>query len=240
MSLPPRSSLIVRSHYGDESIALVQFLYENKNINNLFNQIIVVYIDTGWSAKHWPERVLAGEEHVRRCGFRSIRLIAPMSFKELVLERKNFPSSKFQWCANFLKGLPLLTWLDEHDPATEWTIAIAKRQALYRQVVPEYIKSCEYHGERTVWHPILNHSCDNRDDLLLRAGFKPLHNRSLECEPCVNSHAQDLKSMTPDDALKLKELEQQIGKPLFHTVKEPTSGRQNFSMGCGDFFGCGL
>lgn len=235
-----KPSLVVRSHYGDESIALVQFLYETQADYNLFNKIIIVYIDTGWSAKTWPERVKAGEEHVRRCGFESIRLTAPASFEALVFERKSFPSSKFQWCAGFLKGLPLLSWLDKHDPAAQWSVAIAKRQALYRQVVPEYIESCEYHGERRVWHPMLNLSCEERDLLLSRAGFSPLNHRSLECEPCVNSHADDLKNMLPADALKLTQLERRLGKALFPVIKQPAPGRQNFSMGCGDFFGCGL
>lgn len=240
MQFMAKNTLIVRSHYGDESIALVQHLHETQSISNLFNKIIVVYIDTGWSATHWPERVALGEKHVHRCGFESLRLAAPTSFDALVRERNNFPCAKFQWCANFLKGLPLLSWLDEHDPAAEWTIAIAKRQALYRQMVPEYIDSCEYHGERTVWHPMLRLSSEERDLLLERAGFSPLHHRSLECEPCVNSHADDLNNMAVSDQHKLQQLEQHIGKRLFSVIRQPSPDRQNFSMGCGDFFGCGL
>lgn len=235
-----KPSLIVRSQYGDESIALVQFLYENQDFCNLFNKIIIVYINTGWCSQTWPQRIEAGEAHAHRCGFESIRLTAPASFETLVLERKNFPSSKFQWCAGFLKGFPLLSWLDTLDPEAQWCIAIAKRQDLYRQSLPEYIESCEYHGERKVWHPILNLSSEERDQLLSRAGFSTLNHRSLECEPCVNSHAEDLKNMLPADTLKLRKLERRIGKTLFPIIKQPGPGRQNFSMGCGDFFGCGL
>lgn len=240
MAYPPKTTLVIRSNYGDESIALIQWLSENPAQVEAFNKIIVAYVNTGWAASSWADRVEQGLKLVKKCGFESVCLEAPSSFDELVRERKSFPTSKFQWCAGFLKGLPFMSWLDEQDPLGEWIVALPKRQALYRQTISEWIDECEYHGERKVWHPTLTMSDQERDDFILRAGFTPLNHRSLECDPCINSHTDDMARLSLIDREKMQRLEQSIGKVMFPIIKIATKSRENFSMGCGDPFGCGL
>src|SRR5258708_4057588 len=109
--------LVIRSNYGNDSIALIEAIRERQALEPHFKKIYVVYIDTGWAAVKWQERVAKSEKFVKQCGFEAIHLKAKVSFPELVIDRTSFPSTKFQWCAGFLKGLPLLEWLDEHDPA---------------------------------------------------------------------------------------------------------------------------
>lgn len=241
MVCPPNTTIVVRSNYGDESIALIQYLYEHANKLLPSCEVIVVYIHTGWAASHWASRVAEGIGYVERCSFKSVGLSSQETLQELVGERKAFPSSKFQWCANFLKGLPLLTWLDEHDPAGEWVIALPKRQALYQQPsIVAWQEACELHGERALWHPILTLSEKERDEYILRAGWTPLGHRSLECSPCIHSHEGDLQRLSEEDRNKLTILEQKVGKKMFPTIKKRCHDRRHFSMGCGDFFGCGL
>jgi len=239
--------LVVRSNYGDESIALIQFIFEKACAQKLeFLNINVVYIDTGWAGKGWHDRVRQGEGFVKRCGFIPVRLKAKTNFSDLVLERKNFPSKKYQWCAGFLKGLPLISWLDEHDPECKWVIAISKRQALYRKPIEAFIPECEYHGDRQVWHPLIAMSNEERNQKIQQAGFKVLNHHSLECAPCVNSIPVEVARLSLTDQTKLRHLEQKIEKPMFphHQVQDDRTQSShtmdNFSMGCGDPFGCGL
>lgn len=240
MVYPLNTTLIIRSNYGDESIALIQALFDAPARIAAFKQVMVVYVHTGWAATSWSARIEKGIEFVQSCGFKSVCLEAQTRFETLVRERKSFPSSKFQWCAGFLKGLPLMTWLDENDPSGEWIIALPKRQALYRQIIPEIIEECEFHGERKVWHPNLALSDQARDELIKKAGFEILGHRSLECDPCTNSNSDDLARLSEIDRLKMLNLEKEIGKVMFPVIKRPTESRENFSMGCGDPFGCGL
>jgi hypothetical protein len=238
-------TLVVRSNYGDDSIALIQALRDLVCKAELtFSKVIVVYIDTGWAAQGWLTRVSEGERFARSCGFETRRLTSRRSFSELVRERQQFPSQKFQWCAGFLKGIPLMEWLDEVDSACAWTIALPKRQALYRKTIPAVIKECEYHGERDVWHPLVSVNDNERDVLIHRAGFKPLNHRSLECQPCVHSKPQEFAHLHPFDQAKLEWLEGCIQKKMKNPVLFQKTLKNNpmdsFTMGCGDPFGCGL
>jgi hypothetical protein len=236
--------LILRVNYSDESIALIQQIYEEQGkLAPTYRTIYVIYINTGWAADHWHRRVEQGEALARSYQFTPVQLTAKATFPDLVQERQNFPSRKFQWCAGFLKGLPFLEWLDEHDPSAQFCIALPKRAALYRQPLPEYIEECPYHGDRKIWHPLVNISDEQRDQLVQRAGFVASPGRSLECDPCVNSTPSEQQKLSENDRTKLADLEQQVGKVMFTQRLSQSNEKarmQSFSMGCGDPFGCGL
>jgi 3'-phosphoadenosine 5'-phosphosulfate sulfotransferase (PAPS reductase)/FAD synthetase len=233
--------LIIRTNYGDESIALVQWAYEAK-----WEGVVVVYVSTGWEASCWEARILAGEDHVRRCGYELKHLKPTMGFQDYVRGRGAFPSAKFQWCAGFLKALPFLDWLESWDKKGEAIVLLAKRKsaALAQLNMPEWIESCEYHNERSVWHPLINLETRDRDALLASAGFSPLNHRSLECEPCVNSSASDIKRISAEDKLKLKNFETEMGCSFFTEPLLRGEEYQHyldlFYRGCGNRFGCGL
>lgn len=234
-------TIVIRANYGDESIALIQWLHENPQKNRT---VMVCYIDTGWASAEWPKRVLEAEQLAKRYGFTPIRIQSPITFEDLIIQRGDFPSPKFQWCAGFLKGVPFIDWLDKQDPKGEYIIAMAKRQAAYRVTILPQIEACEHHGDRTVWHPMLEVSHQARDELLERAGFKPQYARSQECEPCVNARESDLARLSSVDREKLKRLELKIKKNLFiqgaQVNASRSTSRDDFTMGCGDPFGCGL
>ena len=252
--------IVLRCNFSDESLALIEFIYQKVKANALKDKVCVVYIDTGWAATGWDQRVKSCAEYVVRRGFEMVTLKPPQDFTDMILSRGNFPSVKFQWCVSFMKGLPFLSWLDEVDPNCEWIIALPKRQALYEEPISEFKLECQYHGERDVWHPLYQHSDADREKLVANAGFVPLAQRSLECEPCVKASCQDLKRLSQPDIAKTHKLEQTLLKPMFPIGtfgakggieaaiqwardNEPcTDGKRGsqFSRGCGDPFGCGL
>jgi 3'-phosphoadenosine 5'-phosphosulfate sulfotransferase (PAPS reductase)/FAD synthetase len=247
---------IIRTNYGDDSIALTQWAYEAG-----FKNLRVVYTDTGFAAARFQERIHKGKEHIQRLGFEAVTITSKIRFDEAVLGRRAFPSHEIQWCTSFLKGLPFLEWLDSVDLNCEAVIMMAKRQSTVpNQVIPECIEHCEFHNERAVWHPLIEINDDERNALLERAGVTPLNHRSLECEPCVNSNVADLARMQPEEIDKLEALESELNTSLFSAedfgakgirlqvkwAKENTTpqGKKGyhslFYRGCGNHFGCGL
>jgi hypothetical protein len=263
----PNKQYIIRTNYGDDSLALIQWAFESQ-----LKQVTVVYIDTGWAAKDWIDRVSLCEQYVQAvCQFKTIRITSKITFDQAVLGRGEFPSPKFQWCASLLKGLPFLDWLDENDPQCQAIILIAKRKAASKAQAKllEYIENCEFHNDRKVWHPILELIDIERDNLLRRAGFTPLLHRSLECHPCINSVIDDFKKLHNTDIVKVQTLEIALNidmvsgstldkskgilntinkiiaedlaqKKNKETVNEPEHYLDLFYRGCGNPWGCGL
>ncbi len=251
---------IIQSNYGDDSIALTQWAFE-AGLRN----IIVAYIDTGFASIDWAERIVLGAQHAKSLQFEVVHLKAAISFQDAVRGRGSFPCSKFQWCTGILKALPLLDWLDKIDLNSEALMIMAKRKAAApKQEIPEWIQSSEHHNFRSVWHPLVNCSDENRDELLKRAGISPHYHRSLECHPCVNSTLHELASLKDQDIKKVVALEQELAAPFFAehefgarksisewveyarmcsrscSVNENNQHQARFYRGCGNHFGCGL
>lgn len=246
---------IVFGNYGNETIAVCQYL-----ANAGYTDITVVSTDTGWAAESWRRRVTAARQFVEKLGFTAIELSAAASFSDMVLDRKQFPDQKFQWCAGFLKGLTLLSWLDEHDSACEATIILGKCQSGSRANarLPEFIEESEHYGERQVWHPLYQHDISARDQLIEQAGFSVLTHRSLECDPCVNNNLGDFQRLAVTEQQRLAVLEKQVGRAMFDArnwgheagieqivqwaKRQPefdADEPEQFDMGCGSPYGCG-
>jgi len=225
----------------------MQWAYEQQ-----LNDVYVIYIDTGWADENWFERVDASKRLAQRYHFNFIRLQSKPDFSHLIQDRKDFPSTKFQWCAGFLKGLPLIDWLDEHDPNCEAIILLGKRRADSRANfdLPEYIEESEHYGDRKVWHALFDCDDERFDTLIHATRMVKLKHRSLECDPCVNSFGDDLKRVSKRSCQRLQRLEHQIGKNLFELpieemlkqLKDKTSkisSTEMFDMGCGAPYACG-
>lgn len=241
---------VVVSNFGNDSIALIQWC-----INNKIENLTVVYVDTGWSNASWPQRILEATKYLNNHNINLKILKSNISFSESVLEKQEFPNQKFQWCAGLLKGLPIVSWLDEIDPFCEATILIAALKSSSRGYfsTEEFIEESEHFGDRRVWHPILDISSQTRDILIKESGLTFLtFNRSLECDPCVNCRVKDLVTLVePADIEKVAKLENQLGKTLFDknikdALKESknlndkvNSSLDNYNMGCGSVYGCG-
>lgn len=203
---------VISSSYGNDSLALIQWAYEQK-----FSNLHVVFVDTGWSADGWLERVAKGEDWARSLGFTVHHLIPPVQFEELMISRKGFPNQRYQWCSAHLKGIPLLNWIDELDPACDAIQMIGKRreESRERADTPEWIINSEYHGGRIVRHPLYLHTEVMRNELLERAGYTPLPHRSQECAPCVNANRGDFLLLGEREIIRAECLEFEVGKNMF-------------------------
>lgn len=236
---------IIFGNYGDNTIALIQWAYQTKVPN-----VTVVHVATGWSAPHWKQRILQGQQFVQDCNFKIISLAAKATFSDLVRDRKSFPSGKYQWCPSFLKGLPFLSWLDEVDPACSATVLLGSRRcdSRARANLNEFVEESEHYGERRVWFPLFNHSNEMRDHLIKASGFDILNHRSLECYPCIHSPDSELMTLDATTAQKVAMLEQEIQQVMFPSFTRDIKNRKEnncfsnfeaFDMGCGSYFVCG-
>lgn len=257
--LASKKMFVVISNYGNESIALIQWAHDQR-----LDNVTVVNVDTGWSAPSWPAHVQHCKDWVLGLGMTPITLKPKVDFESLMRTQNGFPSRKFSWCANFLKALPILDWLDSPtvDPVAEATIVLARRRYASRVNfdLPEWIEEEEKLGDRKVWHPLYLHDNDSRNDLIEKANFKVMPHRSLECDPCINSDLSDVLRMDVSvlqrTALLENELnshlldphiyheEQNLFKAIQKLEKSPKlddfEPSELFDMGCGNAFGCGL
>jgi len=202
----------ISSSYGNDSVAMIQWAHE-RSLSNVH----VVFVDTGWAAPGWLDRVDRLEPWVKSLGFAVVHLKSEVTFEELVTKKKGFPNQRHQWCSGILKGLPFLTWIDDADPENKATILIGKRreESHERADTPEFIESSVYHGGRRVWHPLYLHTKAERDELIGRAGFDVLPHRSKECTPCVNANRDDMRRLSEEDIQRVEDLESRVGKTMF-------------------------
>jgi len=203
---------VISSSYGNDSVAMIQWAREQG-----LQEVSVVFVDTGWSAPGWLDRVARMEAWVKSLGFTVIHLKSALGFEDLMVQKKGFPSQRYQWCSGLLKGLPFLTWIDDVDTANTATVMIGKRreESQERADTSEFIESSEYHGGRRVWHPLYLHTEAMRDELLARADITKLPHRSKECAPCINANRDDLRQMTETDIERVEVLEAKVGKTMF-------------------------
>lgn len=203
---------IISSSYGNDSVAMIQWAHEQ-----VLQDVSVVFVDTGWAAPGWLDRVERMEQWANSLGFAVVHLKSPTKFEDLMVLKKGFPSQRYQWCSGTLKGLPFLTWIDEADTENKAIVMIGKRreESQERADTPEFIEQSEYHGGRKIWHPLYLHTEAMRDDLILRAGHKVLPHRSKECSPCINANRDDMRQLTEVDIVRVEALEAKVGKTMF-------------------------
>ena len=239
---------IIIGNFGNHSIAAMQALIEKS-----LTELHFVCVETGWEAAVWPERVRACSDYAKSQGVRVHQLKAKASFAEMVSDRKQFPSPKFQWCASFLKGLVILEHLDDVDPACEAIIVSGKRRADSRRYanLEEFEYEDELYQGRTLWHPLWQTTDAELIELIHKAGFNLLPHQSLECSPCIHTKAEDLAFLDSEAIARLEALEQEIGQNMYaepirnlsclsKVPKDPKGlGLQQFDLGCGAPWGCG-
>ena len=240
---------IIFGNYGDDTIALIEWARQQS-----LAHVTVVSIDTGWTAPSWHARVAEAEAYVLRCGFATQRLRATPDFSQLVRQRRSFPQQKFQWCAGILKGLTLLTWLDEVDPRVTATVLLGKRRAASRSDfdLAEKIEQSEHYGDRCVWHPLWMHNHAQRDVLVHDSGLALLGHRSLECDPCIHNSQADFVRTAEATVTSIAVLEKDIKQTMFakeiETMQAESKNKtdtsiepgEQFALSCGAPFACGL
>lgn len=204
--------LIVSCSAGNDSIAMIQLLAEQGATN-----VDVLYIDTGWAALSWATRVADAKILSEMYGFRWNVRRGEHTFESLMLSRKGFPMPGKTWCSYELKGVVSNAFEDEVDPDGEAVVCIGKRrdESEDRKNTPEYVENDEWHGGRTVWHPLAFVVEAERDMLVTRTGFDVLPHRSQECAPCINANRGDFKVLTEYEANRAITLEMLVGKNMF-------------------------
>ncbi|WP_058470540.1 phosphoadenosine phosphosulfate reductase domain-containing protein [Legionella jordanis] len=242
---------IIIGNFGNHSLAVLQALIE-KGVGNVH----FVFVDTGWAQAAWSERVVACSEYAKAQGISVHGLTSTMSFADMVKDRKQFPSRKFQWCASFLKGLAILAFLDDFDPSCEALIVSGKRQSDSRRYtnLEEFERDNELYQGRSLWHPLWQTHDEEFIQLIRRTGFPVLNHASLECSPCIHWNTAQLQQLDAFSKARLQSLEDETGLTMFKEgITELSSisacpqihARPNkidllqFDLSCGAPWGCG-
>lgn len=213
----PTMKYVISSSFGNDSVALMKWA----SLARLDN-VEIVFCDTGWGSPEWNKRVDEMEQIAKlELGYETTRVYPVMGFEELIRHKKGFPGQKYQWCSLHLKITPFLEYMDIIDPDCEATIMIGKRRAesANRAETPEFINNSEYHGDRTVWHPLYKHSDQERDALLEEINVAPLPHRSMECYPCVNANRTDMRTVDENRIVRIEALEAAVDNTMYRPYR---------------------
>jgi len=243
---------IVVGNWGNETICLLQWALKNK-----LASLTLLTVETGWSAASWNLRVGQGLKFAAQNGINIITLKPKLNFSELVEHRGEFPTPTFLWCADTLKKVPILTWLEANDFSYAATILLPYCQATSDRIF-NHMQAAEHYDDRKIQTPIMNFSIEQCKKLVAEAGFEWLSHRSLECAPCVNSTATELLHTDNNSLEKLSVLENKINRTLCKNSSGKSIAIQNylaeireknhiaeeetisgFDLNCADYFGCG-
>ena len=200
---------------GNDSIALIQFMLENHEGN-----FGVVYNNTGWAQAGWDARISKL--------FSKLKILKVASFETqsigmeaLVKKKKGWPmpASKMQFCTSYLKEEPTLNLMNDIDPNKDLIVVTGRRreESANRRALPLHQIESMKHGGRDVFNPLINHTVEDRDNLLTSFGWDILPHQSRECYPCVCSNKKDILGMSKDaqTITKVRDIELYLG----HTSK---------------------
>lgn len=187
--------MCVRASYGNDSVALIQWLYENVDISDA----AVLYSDTGWASPKWKARVEHCEAWAESLGFGTDRT-SSIGMEALVKWKKSWPRQGIQFCTEHLKILPAQEWASQYDPdkAMIGVVGVRREESTDRKSFPEW-RFDETEG-RWVWAPLVDYTEAGRNALLRRAGFEVLDHKSQECYPCVNSNRKNIRKLAEDES----------------------------------------
>lgn len=201
--------LFLKASFGNDSIALIQWAHEAG-----LSGICVIYSNTGWAARWWLPRVDKGFKLCQQYGFDATE-IKSEGFEALARRKKSFPMQGIQFCTEDLKIRPSQKFMDEVDPNREGLVLVGKRRAesTQRADTEEFVLDSPIDSGRLLWHPLFAHSDEDRNALVLRAGFEITPTRSKECFPCINSNREDLRELAKDEerVVELETLEEDMG-----------------------------
>lgn len=201
-----RPDYVLKCSYGNDSIALIQFMHERR----LQGRIVVLYNDTSWATSWWPARVAKGESLAKSYGFVPCQTVSK-GMERLVLERKCWPRRTMQFCTEELKIEPTMSWLAQHDPDGKAVMVcgVRREESAERRNWPEWVDSSPKNEGRADWSPLAFHGLAERDALIQRAGWEVLPHRSRECR-CVNAGSQDIKRFSEQDVDDIEAIERKM------------------------------
>lgn len=202
---------VIKSSYGNDSIALIQWMHEYRQRVRSNLKVVVVYNDTGWSSSWWEGRVVKGEKMARSYGFETDRTTS-IGMEALVMNKRGWPTSQDRFCTQVLKIQPYLAWMAYHDPNCQATsvCGVRREESFNRAGWPEWVESNPMEDGRKTWSPLVYHTKEERDTLIVRAGWIPLSHRSRECR-CVLANREDLKMWSEEDVSDIERVEDRMG-----------------------------
>lgn len=219
-----RPDYVIKCSYGNDSIALIQWIHEWDTKYKL-GKVVVLYNNTGWATNWWPERVKKGEELSVRYGFIPCTTTA-IPWLRLILEHNTWPDRLRRFCTEDLKIVPTMNWLSKHDPGGKATMVcgVRREESFARRSWPEYVEASERNEGRPEWSPLVLHNEDDRNKLILRAGWRPLPHRSRECR-CVLANSYDISTWSEEDTAEIEAMERALSnqnqgsnKFMFHPL----------------------
>jgi len=199
---------VIFASYGNDSIALIKWARDRD-----LRDVVVAHSDTGWAAPWWGARIDQAEAWVRTLGYATHR-IASEGMVHLIRRKNGWPlPRKYQFCTTHLKILPAQVWLDAVDPDKEATCMVGVRRSESRERAqwPEHLEESDKHGGRALWSPLVRMLDEERDALVVEAGFEVLPHRSQECFPCINSNRGDMMRLTAERVEEIATLEESLG-----------------------------
>lgn len=223
-----RPDYVVKCSYGNDSIALLQFLFEFAPLKQL-GKVVVLYNNTGWATQWWPARVENGEKLALKMGFLPARTNCA-GMESIVMEHGAWPDELRKFCTEELKIIPTLNWLRQNDPEGKAVMicGVRREESERRKLWPEFIENGIDEG-RSQWSPLVLFTEAQRNELIRRAGWIPLPHRSRECR-CINANSRDLKTWSEEDIAEVEGIEARLSKKYPGKIKfmfHPAAKRGN-------------
>lgn len=206
-----RPDYVVKCSYGNDSIALLQWLHEY-NQKYPLGKVVVLYNDTDWGAKWWEGRVENAEKNLLpKFGFIPARTQAK-KWRKLINDHNAWPDKLRRFCTQEQKIIPTQHWLSQHDPdgLAELVCGVRREESADRRNWPEWVDSDSTNEGRPQWSPLVLLNAAERDALIIKAGWVPLPHRSRECR-CVLANSSDIKTWNEDDITEIEGLEAELG-----------------------------
>lgn len=201
--------LVAFASFGNDSVALVQWLFENK-----FKNVTVVFNDTGHAASWWPRRVDQGAALCAKYGFK-FDITTSVGMQKLIKHKKGFPpNGPMQFCTKELKLVPTWRWLQKNDPKGEFVCVngVRRDESQNRKEAPRWRRHSANHQMRPLFSPLVEYRVSERDMLLDRAGFKVLKHKSMECYPCFpNANRSDILMLDDQTIAMIEKWEKAMG-----------------------------
>lgn len=201
--------LVVFSSFGNDSVALIRWLYELG-----FKNVIVVYSNTGWGSPEWPDRVKAGFELCRNYNFKFVE-IPSIGMKEMVRLKKGFPpNGPMQFCTEELKIFPAMIWLQAYDPDKKCVCVngVRREESQNRKDYPILLKNSPDHQYRRRYAPLAEYDEAMRNDLIKKTPLPILPHKSHECWPCIpNANRRDILALPEWRLAELETFEKSMG-----------------------------
>lgn len=235
---------IIIANYSIHSLALISWAKQN-----LSKDFCVLSVDTGFASSDWQGYLDEVFKWLKVSNVNYYHLKSENSFQELVKARKQFPSQQFSWCAGFLKGITLLTKIDEIDPDCEAAILLSHRKDL--STVSSLLKNIdeeEKYDFRELKYPLIDKTLNDIESYTTNLAFKPAF-RSRECQPCIHFTKKEFESMTTLDRQKVIQLEQNSQTSMFSKIDFANLESNHFdknnimlelSKACSWEYSCGL